>query len=73
MAIIEQLKFRLRMLHIWCDFLVVFEGETHFIQKKSTLENRIVLVISGSTNQLPNVASDDQGESVVDGLENVFL
>lgn len=43
------------------------------MQKKSTLENRIVLVISGSTNELPNVASDDQGESVVDGLENIFL
>lgn len=73
MAIEEQLKFRLRMLHIRYDFLVVFEGETHCMQKKSTLENRIVLVISGSTNELPNVASDDQGESVVDGLENIFL
>lgn len=61
MAIKEQLKFKLRMLHIRYDFLVVFEGETPCMQKKSTLENRIVLVISRSTNELPNVASDDQG------------
>lgn len=70
---LQQLELRLRMSRVRCEGLFSSaEGETNCTWK-STLENGIVCVIFGGKNDLPNVVSEAQGESVVDGLANIFF